>query len=74
MSPITAKIVSGVIAVIAAIALEYSFERWWSVSNRSSNLEFYHAFLSFVILFGVAFGGCKLLFRFLCRSTSEPRS
>lgn len=67
---IAAKIVSAVVAVIAALALEHYFEKWWSVSIRSGNLEFYHALLSFVILFGITFAICKLLFRFLSRRTS----
>jgi hypothetical protein len=67
MNPIAAKIVAVVVAVVAAIALEHYFERWWSVSIRSGNLESYHALLSFVILFGVTFAICKLLFRFLSR-------
>jgi hypothetical protein len=71
MKPITAKIVSVAVALATAFALELYFDRWWSVSIRSGNLELYHAILSFTILFGVAFTICKFLFRFLSRKRAN---
>jgi hypothetical protein len=74
MSPLAAKTVSVAVAGVAAIALELYFERWWSVSIQSGNLEFYHAPLSFVILFGVTFAICNLLFRLLVPANGRTRS
>jgi len=64
MNPKAAKIVTVVVAMSAGFAAELYFDRWWNASRLQGNLYLW-GFLSFVIIFGITFALCKLLFRLL---------